>query len=1011
MSGNPYNMTIPGNLFVGYEDTRQELLMGLRDGNSHAIIGGRRIGKTSLLLKINEDIGNEGLEPFTPLPRFLDIHALYTLTPASLFETIYLLVVQDIEEAPSWMPGKASRDYENFLHHLDVAQPLLEKYYGSNWLVILLIDELDTAATGLADDFFFRYLRNFLMVSRYRRHYRLVASGTNRMTDLIRFGSPLNFLRNLSLGILTDQQARQLIAYGFPKGLGPEVESLLLQRTGRHPYLLQALLERLWGWGNTVDIKAIRNAERGFLHQHDDFRHWMNAFGLAEHVVYQLLFEASEGALHVRELRQGIAPELHLNIDEALIVLSCHGVIDGTDMDVPKITGTLFRDWYWNNSSRHEPQLEQEKASRPLSLYISYSHTDRRLRNAFDTHLSSFKRQGLITSWYDAEIIPGEAKENRINLTLEDADIILLLISSHFLSSEYCNNIEMKRIIERYEANEIFVIPIIIRPTDLQGTPFENLQVLPRDAGPVTTWKNRDDAWFDVMQSIRLTISSLAAKDSDRRRIAQQAWITFAEQEFSQIDTFERIADAAQILKFIPSNARYLLRGLYDVRTYVDTISQKSQDYLVLTTIPGKIRILEELKKNLRVFRDTMIFVEPPVGSSFQNLATHWIQIVEKEEQHLQERLSFTPIPNPYIVGNPLHLRDENLFKGRKDIIVAIEENIINPNQSPALLLYGRRRIGKTSTLLQLPHILSSQLIPVFIDCQDAKWREGDAVFCYYLIYTIFTELQKRHKLTGLGEIYLEQFEKYPFAMLANSLDSLEHILSSMRKKILLTFDEYEKLGEGIHDAKITIELLNQIRHIIQHREYIAMLFSGSHRFEEMQIVNWSDYLINVKMLELSFLSNKDAYELITQPVPNLQYEPGVAESMITFTHRQPYLLQAMASELVNYLNAQERFIAQTGDIEVVINKVLVTAHAYFFFTWQEECSEEEREVLRSIAVNEAKELDLTQHREALQNLCRKEVLQRTDHNYQFTIELFRRWLVRTQTLDESLEVISRSGN
>ncbi len=85
---NPYNCTKPGNLFVGYKKRRQEILDGFRNSNSYAIVGGRRCGKTSFLMQIEEDLQAGGLAPLTPIPRFLDIQSLGTLTPALLFETL-----------------------------------------------------------------------------------------------------------------------------------------------------------------------------------------------------------------------------------------------------------------------------------------------------------------------------------------------------------------------------------------------------------------------------------------------------------------------------------------------------------------------------------------------------------------------------------------------------------------------------------------------------------------------------------------------------------------------------------------------------------------------------------------------------------------------------------------------------------------------------------------------------------------------------------------------------------
>ena len=84
--------------------------------------------------------------------------------------------------------------------------------------------------------------------------------------------------------------------------------------------------------------------------------------------------------------------------------------------------------------------------------------------------------------------------------------IILLLISSDFISSDSCWEIEVARAIERHEAGEATVIPIILRPTDWNGAPFSKLQALPKNAQPVTEWENEDRALLDVVNGIRAVL-------------------------------------------------------------------------------------------------------------------------------------------------------------------------------------------------------------------------------------------------------------------------------------------------------------------------------------------------------------------------------------------------------------------------------------------------------------------------------------------------------------------------
>ena len=83
------------------------------------------------------------------------------------------------------------------------------------------------------------------------------------------------------------------------------------------------------------------------------------------------------------------------------------------------------------------------------------------------------------------------------------------LVSAAFLASDYCYDIEMKRALEKHEKGEARVIPIIIRPIDWSGAPFSKLQALPKDAKPVSSWANRDEAWTDVAKGVRKAIGEL----------------------------------------------------------------------------------------------------------------------------------------------------------------------------------------------------------------------------------------------------------------------------------------------------------------------------------------------------------------------------------------------------------------------------------------------------------------------------------------------------------------------
>src|ERR1044071_2992856 len=125
-------------------------------------------------------------------------------------------------------------------------------------------------------------------------------------------------------------------------------------------------------------------------------------------------------------------------------------------------------------------------ARSPGRVFFSYSHADEAYRDRLEKALAMLKRQGIIETWHDRRIVPGAQLDQIISTELESARLILLLVSLDFLASDYCYDVEMRRAMQRHEAGETQVVPIILRPCDWRGAPFGRLTALPKDGKPVT---------------------------------------------------------------------------------------------------------------------------------------------------------------------------------------------------------------------------------------------------------------------------------------------------------------------------------------------------------------------------------------------------------------------------------------------------------------------------------------------------------------------------------------------
>src|SRR5262249_47979572 len=112
--------------------------------------------------------------------------------------------------------------------------------------------------------------------------------------------------------------------------------------------------------------------------------------------------------------------------------------------------------------------------------------------------------------WYDHYISPGSNRTQAISVHLERASVILLLVSADFLASDYCYGVEMQRALDRHQNKAACVIPILLRPVDYKDAPFAQLQALPTNTKPITSWSNQDEAFADVVSGLRQAIEDLS---------------------------------------------------------------------------------------------------------------------------------------------------------------------------------------------------------------------------------------------------------------------------------------------------------------------------------------------------------------------------------------------------------------------------------------------------------------------------------------------------------------------
>lgn len=160
--------------------------------------------------------------------------------------------------------------------------------------------------------------------------------------------------------------------------------------------------------------------------------------------------------------------------------------------------------------SKQNQNFKSAKMAKTCKLFISYSKDDvEMVEKRLIRSLRNLERQNKITIWYDKNLQAGDEWNPEIKKQLQEANIILLMVSPDFIATDYIWDVEIKKAIERHDKGEVKLIPVILRPCDWTGdaTPFSKLNAIPIKGEPITTFDNQDVAWLEVVKQIKKVIA------------------------------------------------------------------------------------------------------------------------------------------------------------------------------------------------------------------------------------------------------------------------------------------------------------------------------------------------------------------------------------------------------------------------------------------------------------------------------------------------------------------------
>ncbi|MCB0211929.1 MAG: ATP-binding protein [Anaerolineae bacterium] len=442
--------------------------------------------------------------------------------------------------------------------------------------------------------------------------------------------------------------------------------------------------------------------------------------------------------------------------------------------------------------------------------------------------------------------------------------------------------------------------------------------------------------------------------------------------------------------------ASALLRSFSRISQDVGVALEQASAYnqrLALSTIEDRLDgLLRELIRS-----------SEPYALRFRSIAARWRQIIAAHVRQLTATVeSRQEIDSPYVIGIPLTERQE-IFVGRTNISTRIEKLLLD-RRRPPLLLYGQRRMGKTSLLNNLSRLLPTTIVPLFVDLQGPASQANDyAGFFYNIARGMSNSAQSQRDLI-FPPLSRQQLQVDPFTYFDEWLDEVEVALGD--HTALVTLDEFEALENAIDRGRLDgRDLLSMLRHLIQHRPKFKVLLTSSQTQDEFQ--RWASYLINVQVVHISYLTEQEAIHLIERPVNDfpLRYEEDACRRVFSLTRGHPFLVQLLCDEIVALKNEQDpsvRRLARLDDVEQVVVEALDRGSFFFADIERNQIDKDGLTILRFMATlgenalvergRLAEQVCCENLDRSLRLLTRRELIEPVNGGYRFQVELIRRW-------------------
>jgi nucleoside-triphosphatase THEP1 len=375
MAKNPYDPNKPYNSFVGRKNLIKKILQSVKCQNSVAILGGSKIGKTSILEKIRDEIRQQNGSKCKTYACLIRMDIINSSSEEAIYQKIIELLSSETgynsSSFISWLLNKERSIFTSRFINKDPSDPydifkkkikcIIEttkkKLKEKDLNIVIMIDKIGNADLP-QNSKFYCCLRDFFSQSNYySTHCTLVATGGREFKDLIQDTSKLSFLENKYLEVLNTEDAMELINIGF-SSKSDDFKNEIINITGGHPFLMQGIMSKLF----MNHRQTIIESKDMFFYENNVeniFDNWLETLTDSQKELYYKLTNNCEDY-----------PKNHdLQVLKYYGVISCSKQYDQDIMNYSvdndhkeiKISCTIFKDWFFNNyppkKNNHDAKL------------------------------------------------------------------------------------------------------------------------------------------------------------------------------------------------------------------------------------------------------------------------------------------------------------------------------------------------------------------------------------------------------------------------------------------------------------------------------------------------------------------------------------------------------------------------------------------------------------------------------------------------------------------------------